>query len=151
MPFALVALDHPRHLLLQLFADAKAVFEDNRAQIVDASLKIIHPGTGTLQTVGGTNIEHQQPVDTADKGGFIQIAGEQVGMARLHTAVAANVQIPALLRSDDANILALGLRAFAGTAGDRHFNFVRRAQPLIAMFEGYRQAGGILDAIAAPG
>ena len=151
MPFALVALDHPRHLLLQLFADAEAVFEDHLAQIVDPALKVIHPGTGALQAIGGTNIEHQQPVNTADKRGFIKIAGEQVGMARLHAAVAANVQVPPLLRGDNPNIFPLGFRAFAGTAGDGHFNFVRRAQPLVAMFEGDRQAGGVLDAVAAPG
>jgi hypothetical protein len=69
-----------------------------------------------------------------------QVLGEQLGVARLHAAVAAHVQVPALFGGDDADVLALRLGAFARAAGDAELDLVRRAQALVAVLERDRQA-----------
>ena len=60
-------------------------------------------------------------------------------MARFHPAVAADVKIPALFSRNNPDVFTLRFGTFAGTARDRHFDFVRRAQPLVTMFKPYRQ------------
>ncbi len=55
------------------------------------------------------------------------------------------------LGGDDADVLALCFRAFAGTAGDAELDLVRRAQALVAVLQFNGQADGIVDAVAAPG
>ena len=82
--------------------------------------------TGTLQTICRANVEHQETVNGADQRFVVQIAGEEVRVARLHPAVAAQIEVPAFVRG----VFALRLCALTGTAGDRHFDFVRRAQAL---------------------
>ncbi|CCJ75563.1 hypothetical protein BN135_627 [Cronobacter muytjensii 530] len=151
LPLALIALHHLRHFTLQLLADAEGIVQDNLAQVVDAAFEIIHPGTGALQAIGGTDVEHQEAVNGAQQGLAVEIAGKEIRMARLHAAVAADVKIPAFIGCDHAHILALRLGAFAGAAGDRHFDFVRRAQPLVAVLQFHREPGRVLDAIATPG
>src|SRR2546429_5058254 len=39
---------------------------------------------------------------------FRSVGGDQLGMARLHAAVAADVEVPALVGGDHAHVLALG-------------------------------------------
>ena len=72
-------------------------------------------------------------------------------MARLHAAVAAQVEVPAFIGGNDAHVFALRLGTLAGTAGNRHFDFVRRAQAFVTVLQFDREAGGVLHAIAAPG
>ncbi|NUA48915.1 hypothetical protein HAT94_02203 [Dickeya solani] len=72
-------------------------------------------------------------------------------MARFHAAIAAHIQVPALVGGDHADVFALRFGAFAGTTGNRHFEFVRRAQPLVTVLQRNRQRGGILHAVTAPG
>src|SRR5881394_1950143 len=72
-------------------------------------------------------------------------------MPRLHAAVAADVQVPALLRGNDADVLALRLGAFARAARHRHLDLVRRAQAAVAVLDGDRHAHRVLHAEAAPG
>ena len=72
-------------------------------------------------------------------------------MARLHAAVAADVQVPALLGGDHADVLALRLGAFARAAGHGELELVRRAQALVAVLQLDRQAHAVLHAVAAPG
>src|SRR5712692_1399849 len=72
-------------------------------------------------------------------------------MARLHAAVAAHVQVPALLRGNDADVLALRLRAFARAAGHRHLQLVRRADAAVAVLDVDRHRDRVLNAVAAPG
>src|SRR5258706_2846552 len=72
-------------------------------------------------------------------------------MPRFHAAVAADVQVPALLRGDDADVLALRLGAFARAAGHRHLQLVRRAQAAVAGLDADRHAHRVLHAVAAPG
>ena len=50
---------------------------------------------------------------------LVDVGGEQVGVARLGAAVAAHVEVPALLGGDEAEVLALGLGAFADAAARR--------------------------------
>ena len=78
-------------------------------------------------------------------------AGEQVGVARLGAAVAAHVEVPALLGGDDAEVLALGLGAFADAARDGRLELVRRAQALVAVLDADGEADRVLHAVAAPG
>src|SRR5882672_29192 len=72
-------------------------------------------------------------------------------MARLHAAVAAHVQIPALLRGNDADVLALRLGAFTRAAGHRHLHLVRRADTAVAALDVDRHRDRVLHAVAAPG
>src|SRR6185295_2417111 len=67
LPFALVAADMARHVGLELGADAERVLADHPAQIVDAALEVVEPGTGALQAIGGADVEHQEPVDEPDQ------------------------------------------------------------------------------------
>src|SRR3954469_25688072 len=72
-------------------------------------------------------------------------------MPRIHAAVAADVEVPALLRGDDADVLALRLGAFARAARHRHLDLVRRAQAAVAVLDRDRHAHRVLHAVAAPG
>ncbi|KPH88225.1 hypothetical protein GLUCOINTEAF2_0203911 [Komagataeibacter intermedius AF2] len=71
-------------------------------------------------------------------------------MARAHAAITADIKVPAILGRDHAHVLALCLRAFAGTAGHGEFELVRGAQALVAVFQIQRLAHAVLHAIAAP-
>jgi hypothetical protein len=59
----------------------------------------------------------------------IEILGEKICVSRLHSAIAADVEVPALLGGDHADVLALRLGAFARAARHGHLDLVRRAQP----------------------
>src|SRR3990172_5675925 len=72
-------------------------------------------------------------------------------MSWLHAAVAADVQVPALLGGDHADILALRFGAFARAARHRHLQLVRRAQAAVALLDADRHRHRVLHAVAAPG
>src|SRR5690606_21553056 len=150
-PFAFVAVHHQLHLAFQLVAQAQAVVEDHRLEVVQAALQALAPHRGALQLVRGADVEHEHAVDGADQGLVIQVGGEQLGVARTHAAVAADVQVPALLGGDHADVLALRLGALAGAAGDAELDLVRRAQALVAILQGQGHADAVLHAVAAPG
>ena len=95
---------------------------------------------GALQPVGGADVEHQEAVDVPDQRLLVEIGGEQLRVLRLHAAVAADVEVLALLGGDDAEVLALRLGALARAARHRRLELVRRAQALVA----------VLDPIARP-
>src|SRR3546814_14621655 len=76
---------------------------------------------------------------------------QQLGVTRLHAAVAADVEIPALLGRDHADVLALRFGAFARAAGYRELDLVRRTQTLVAILQIDRERRRILHAITAPG
>src|SRR5690606_11763080 len=132
-------------------AQAQAVVEDHRLQVVQAALQALAPHRGALQLVRGADVEHQHAVDGADQGLVIQVGGEQLGVARTHAAVAADVQVPALLGGDHAGVLALRLGTLAGAAGDAELDLVRRAQALVAVLQGQGHADAVVHAVAAPG
>ena len=66
---------------------------------------------------------------------IVEVAAEQVRVPRLHAAVAAHVEVPALLRGDHADVLALRFGALARAAGHRHLQLVRRADAAVARLE----------------
>ncbi len=87
----------------------------------------------------------------SDRGLFVEVGGQQVGVPRLGAAVAADVEVVALLGGDQAEVLALGLGAFADAAGDRRLDLVRRADAAIALLDADGEADRVLHAVAAPG
>ena len=120
-------------------------------EVFQAAFEIVAPDGGALQAIGGADVEHQEAVDVADQRRLIEIGGQQLRVARLHAAVAADVQIPAFLGRDDADILALRLGAFARAAGHGELDLVRRAQALVAILDLDRETDAVLHAVAAPG
>ena len=82
---------------------------------------------------------------------FVEIGGQQVGVPRLRAAVAADVEVVALLGGDQAEVLALGLGTFADAAGDGRLDLVRGADAAVALLDADGEADGVLHAVAAPG
>src|SRR5690606_21666065 len=70
---------------------------------------------------------------------------------RLRAPVAADVEVPALVGRDDAEVLALRLRALTNAAADGRLQLVRGAQALVAILDADREADGVLHALATPG
>ena len=85
------------------------------------------------------------------RGLFVEIGGQQVGVPRLRAAVAADVEVVALLGGDQADVFALRLGTLADAAGDGHLDLVRRADALVAILDADREADRVLHAVAAPG
>ena len=109
------------------------------------------PDGRARQPVGRHDVVHQEPVDVPQRRFFVEIGRQQVGVPRLRAAVAADVEVVALLGGDQADVLALRLGTFADAAGDGHLDFVRRADALVAILDADREADGVLHAVAAPG
>src|SRR5581483_12291801 len=151
LPFAFVAFDVPRHVGLELRADAERVLADHLAQVLDAALEVLEPDAGALQAVRGADVEHQEPVGEGDQRLVVEVPGEELRVARLHAAVAADVEVPALLRGDDADVLALRLGAFARAARHGHLQLVRGAQAAVAGLQADRHRDRVLHPVAAPG
>ena len=63
------------------------------------------------------------------RGLLVEVGGEQVGVPRPGAAVAADVEVVALLGGDQAEVLALGLGALADAARDGPLQLVRGAEP----------------------
>ena len=139
------------HLAFQLGTQAQAVLDQHVLEVVEAAFEVFAPGAGALQPVCGAHVEHQYAVDQADEFVFGQVGRKQLGVARLHAAVAADVEVPALLGGDDADVLALRLGAFAGAAGHTKLDLVRRTQALVAVLQLHGQADAVVHAVAAPG
>lgn len=150
-PFALVGVDDGLHLPVELLIDAEAVLQDHLLEVVQAAFQILAPYRGALQAVGGADVEHQEAVDGAVERCIVEVGGEQLGMARAHAAVAADVEVPAVLGGDHADVLALSLGALSGAAGHPELDLVGRAQALVAVLEPDRHAHAVLHAVAAPG
>ena len=83
---------------------------------------------------------------------LVEVGGKQVGVAGMSPAVAADVEVPALLGGDQAEVLALGLGTLADAAGDRRLELVRRRGCRdSAVSTRIGEADGVLHAVAAPG
>src|SRR5471030_2426948 len=149
-PFADVGVAHVLHLRFQFGGEVQLVGADDLLQVFKAAFAVVAPDAGALQAVGGAGVEHQEAVDVAHQRLLVEVRRQQLGVARLHAAVAADVEVPAFFGGDDADILALRLGAFAGAAGDAELDLVRRAQTLVAVFQFDREAETIGDAEAAP-
>ena len=142
LPFAGVRVDDQGHLGVQLGADPQRVVDDHAAQVVEAALEVVEPAGRALQPIGGAHVEHQEPVDVLDQRRLVEVGGEQQRVLRLHAAVAAQIEVVALLGGDDAEVLALCLGAFARTARHGRLQLVRRAAALVAILDPDRQADG---------
>src|SRR5229473_34330 len=151
LPLALVGVDQLLHVRLELGADAQRVLAHHLAHVVDAALQVLQPHAGALQPVAGADVEHEEAVYILNEGLVVEVGGEQVGVARLHAAVATDVKVPALLGGDDAHVLALRLGALARAARDRHLHLVRRADAAVAVLDRDRHRHRVLHAVAAPG
>src|SRR2546428_1369092 len=150
LPLALVALDVALQVGFELGADAERILANHLAQVIDAAFQVLEPDAGALQAVAGADIENEEAVDVLDEPRVIQLGREQVGVPRLHAAVAADVEVPAPLGGDDADVLALRLGALARAAGHRHLDLVRRAQATVAVLDVDRHGHRVLHAVAAP-
>ena len=71
-------------------------------------------------------------------------------MARLGTAIAADVEVVPGLGRDQADVLRLGLGALANAAGNGALDLVRGANAAVAFLDTHREADRILHAVAAP-
>src|SRR5882762_6618168 len=151
LPFAFVGVDQLLHVGFELGAYPKRVLAYDLAHVVDAPFEVLQPHAGALQPVAGADVEHQEAVDVLDEGPVVEVRGEEVRVARFHAAVAAHVQIPALLSGNDAHVLALRLGALARAARDRHLHLVRRADAAVAVLDVDRHRDRILDSVTAPG
>src|SRR5207248_4738001 len=101
--------------------------------------------------VRGADVVHEEAVDVANECLGVEVGGEQVRVPRPEAAVATDVEIPAVLRRDDAEVLALHLRAFTGATGHAGLDLVRRTKPAVAQLELDRETHRVLDAVATPG
>src|ERR1700737_717000 len=151
LPLALVGVDHVLHLRFQFGGEPELVLHHDVDEVLETALQAVAPYAGALEPGPWADGEHQEAVDVSDERRLVEIGREQLGVARLHAAVAAHVEVPALLGRDDADVLALRLRAFAGAARDREFELVRRAQALVAVLDLDRESDRVADAVAAPG
>ena len=138
------------HAALELVADAELVVHHHLAQVVDAPLQLLQPHRCPGQAVGGQDVEHEEPVDIADGGVLVDVAREQVGVAGVHAAVAADVQVVAVLGGDEAEVLALGLGALAHAARHRRLDLVRGADAPVALFDPDRELHRVLHPEPAP-
>src|SRR5690606_15985385 len=130
-PFAFVAIDDLLHLFFQLRTQSQAVLENHLLQIIQAAVQALAPGGGALQPVGCADVEHEKTVDGADQRLFIQIRGEEFGMARTHAAVTGDVEVPAALGGDDADVLALGLGTLTGARSEEHTSELQSRENLV--------------------
>ena len=124
--------------------------DDDFFQVLDAAFEFVQPSGRALQRFGGLGIKHQEAVDVADAGVAVHIGGEQGGVLRFGAAVAAYIEIPAFFSGDDAEIFTLRFGTFADAAGYAGFEFVRRAQAFVAVFQINGEADRVLYAVAAP-
>jgi hypothetical protein len=76
-------------------------------------------------TTAGAHVEHQEPVDVADQSVVVEVTGEQFGVSGGEAAVAADVQVPALLSGDHAEVLGAGFGALPRAPGDAGLDLVR--------------------------
>ena len=150
-PLVLVGVHVLGHGRLKVRGDAERVVHHHVLDVLQAAVELLLPARGALQPVGGADVVHEVAVDVPDQGLLVQVLGEELGVRRLEAAVAADVEVPALVRGDHADVLAAGLGAFAGAAGDAHLQFVRAAQAAVAQLQRDREGDGVLHPEAAPG
>src|SRR5882757_3747005 len=150
-PLALVRVDHTLHIGFEFGADAEPILAYHSLEIFQASFESVAPYGRALQTIGGANVEHQEAVYVADQRRLIEIGCQELSVARLHAAVAADIKIPAFFGGNHAHILALRLRALARATGYRELEFVGRAQTFVSMLDFQSETHTVLHSVAAPG
>ena len=143
--------DDARHVLLQLGRDAERIVDDDLPQVLDPALELVEPRRSALQPIRGADVEHQEAIEGAEHRILVEVGREEHGVLRLHAAVAAHVEVVAVLGRDHAEVLALRFGALARAARHRALQLVRAAQALVAILDPHREPDRVLDAVAAPG
>ncbi len=151
LPLALVTVDERLQLPLQLVGDAKPIVDDHVPEEIDSPFHLFQPYRCTGEPVGRLDVVHEKPVDVLQGRLFVEVGGEQIGVAGMSAAVAADVEVPAFFGRDQAEILALRLGTLADAARDRRLELVRRPDPSIAHLDPDRETDGVLHAVTAPG
>jgi hypothetical protein len=85
---------------------------------VEPALVLLLPWRRALEAVGGAHVVDEVTVDDRDGGLVVDVLDEQLGVPWGEPAVAADVDVPAVVGGDEADVLAARLGALAGTAGD---------------------------------
>ena len=151
LPFAFVRVDEKLHLPLEFFGDPQPVVDNHVAEVFDAPFQAVEPDAGSHQPVGRADVVHQKAIDVANRGLFVEVGGQEVGMPGLGPAVAAHIQIVPLFGGDQAEVFALGLGTFADAARNCGLEFVGGPQSLVAVLHANGETNRVLHAIAAPG
>ena len=146
-----IGIDERLHLPLELGRDAEPIVDDHVPQVLDPAFHLLEPDRRAGQPVGRPNVVHEEPVEIAEGGLLVEVGGEQVGVPRLGAAVAADVEVVAVLGGDQAEVLALGLGALADAAGDGPLELVRGPEPAVAQLDPDGEPDRVLNAVAAPG
>src|SRR4029453_8804121 len=149
-PLVLVGVDVLGHGGFKLFGNTQGGVHHYFLDVLDAAVEPFLPTRGALQPGGGADVVHEVAVDVLQQCFVIQVLGEQLGVCRGGTAVAAYVQVPAISGGDDADVLAAGFCTLTGATGNTHLQLVRAAQAPVPQFQGDGHGYGILDAEAAP-
>lgn len=150
LPLVLVALDVTPHRGLEVVGDPERVLAHDGPEMLEPALERVEPGGRALEAVGRADVEHEEAVDVAHEGLVVEVAREQPRMGGRLAAVAADVEVPALVGRDDADVLAAGLGTLAGTPRDAELDLVRRPQPAVAVLEVDGHPDRVLHAVAAP-
>ena len=78
-----------------------------------------------IEAIGRADVVHEVSVDVRHERVVVEVLGEQDRVAGPLAPVAAEVEVPAPLGGDDAEVLALGLRALSRAT--RHRRQIGRA------------------------
>mmetsp|Transcript_505 Transcript_505/g.1221 ORF Transcript_505/g.1221 Transcript_505/m.1221 type:complete len:355 (-) Transcript_505:2133-3197(-) len=140
LPLALVRLHIALHQPLQVCADAQAVINDDLLQVLDSTGKLFEPWRCALQVLCCAAVEHEEAVDVLQACLLIDRGSDELCMARLGSAIAAEIQVVASVRGDAAHILALCLSTFSEAARHSHLDLVRCTQALVAVLQGASHA-----------
>mmetsp|Transcript_42282 Transcript_42282/g.100826 ORF Transcript_42282/g.100826 Transcript_42282/m.100826 type:complete len:355 (+) Transcript_42282:408-1472(+) len=140
LPLALVCLHIALHQRLQVRADAQAVINDDLLQVLDSTRKLFEPWCCALQVLRCAAIEHEEAVDVLQACLLIDRRSEELCVARLGSAIAAEIKVVARVRGDAAYILALSLSTFSQAARHSHLDLVRCTQALVAVLQGASHA-----------
>ena len=125
LPLALIRINQVFHLRFQLSTNAERIFNNYLLQVFNPTLKFIKPCSGAFQAIGSADVKNQKAIDILNQSFLINIRRQQNRVLWLNPAIAAHVQIPAILSSNYPKILALSFRAFASATRDSRLEFVR--------------------------
>lgn len=176
-PLINVRADQLGHVFLQLLADAQLVVEDHLLETVHAIR--VNPRGCADQSIGSTDVEHEESIQDADDLGWRDVFGKEVSMAGVGASIATNkdckqgstrapasgrdrvarehwcersrLTVPAFVRGDQAKILRLSLGALSNAARYTAFEFVRRSYTPVAILEVDSEPYRISDAISTQG
>ena len=149
-PFAEERANEIFHLLLQVGADTKLVFENDLAKVFDSSFHVLNPSCCPLQLVSRADVEAQVTVKDCDNVVWWHILGQQFAMTGLCTSVAADKDVEALLGGNKTEVLVLSLGALTHAAGYTSLELVWATDTLVTLLEANSHANTVTDTETAP-